>query len=61
MGFKCPRWSLEISIVYNLWVLKLSSSMNIDVVDVLGYRLDHSPLLILMKEGSEGHTLHGGW
>lgn len=29
-------------------------------VDVLGYRLDHSPLLILMKQGSEGHTLHGG-
>lgn len=25
-----------------------------------GYRLDHSPLLISMKEGSEGHTLHGG-
>jgi len=26
----------------------------------LGYRLDHSPLLIAMVKGSEGHTLHGG-
>lgn len=25
-----------------------------------GYRLDHSPLLINMRKGSEGHTLHGG-
>lgn len=25
-----------------------------------GYRLDHSPLLISMEEGSGGHTLHGG-
>jgi hypothetical protein len=26
----------------------------------VGYRLDHSPLLIAMAKGSEGHTLHGG-
>lgn len=26
----------------------------------VGYRLDHSPLLIAMEKGSEGHTLHGG-
>lgn len=25
-----------------------------------GYRLDHSPLLLAMETGSEGHTLHGG-
>jgi len=26
----------------------------------VGYRLDHSPLMIAMEKGSEGHTLHGG-
>ncbi|KAH8052631.1 phytanoyl-CoA dioxygenase [Aureococcus anophagefferens] len=26
----------------------------------VGYRLDHSPLLLGMEKGSEGHTLHGG-
>lgn len=26
----------------------------------VGYRLDHSPLLISMTKGAEGHTLHGG-
>ena len=26
----------------------------------VGYRLDHSPLLIAQERGSEGHTLHGG-
>ena len=26
----------------------------------VGYRLDHSPLMIAMQKGSEGHTLHGG-
>ncbi|KAL1503143.1 hypothetical protein AB1Y20_011205 [Prymnesium parvum] len=26
----------------------------------VGYRLDHSPLMIAMQRGSEGHTLHGG-
>jgi hypothetical protein len=26
----------------------------------VGYRLDHSPLLIAMDKGAEGHTLHGG-
>ena len=26
----------------------------------VGYRLDHSPLLIAQEKGSEGHTLHGG-
>eukprot|EP00592_Proboscia_alata_P000779 CAMPEP_0194368600 /NCGR_PEP_ID=MMETSP0174-20130528/16793_1 /TAXON_ID=216777 /ORGANISM="Proboscia alata, Strain PI-D3" /LENGTH=385 /DNA_ID=CAMNT_0039145013 /DNA_START=101 /DNA_END=1258 /DNA_ORIENTATION=- len=26
----------------------------------VGYRLDHSPLLIAQEQGSEGHTLHGG-
>lgn len=25
-----------------------------------GYRLDHSPLLLAMERGAEGHTLHGG-
>ena len=25
----------------------------------VGYRLDHSPLLIAMDKGAEGHTLHG--
>ena len=25
-----------------------------------GYRLDHSPLLLAMNKGAEGHTLHGG-
>lgn len=25
-----------------------------------GYRLDHSPLLLHQRKGSEGHTLHGG-
>lgn len=25
-----------------------------------GYRLDHSPLIIGMRKGSNGHTLHGG-
>ena len=25
-----------------------------------GYRLDHSPLMIAMEKGAEGHTLHGG-
>ena len=25
-----------------------------------GYRLDHSPLLLAMEKGAEGHTLHGG-
>ncbi len=25
-----------------------------------GYRLDHSPLMIAMERGAEGHTLHGG-
>ena len=25
-----------------------------------GYRLDHSPLVIGMQKGSNGHTLHGG-
>lgn len=26
----------------------------------VGYRLDHSPLMIAQEKGSEGHTLHGG-
>lgn len=26
----------------------------------VGYRLDHSPLLISQEKGAEGHTLHGG-
>lgn len=26
----------------------------------VGYRLDHSPLLIAQDKGAEGHTLHGG-
>lgn len=26
----------------------------------VGYRLDHSPLMIAMEKGAEGHTLHGG-
>ena len=26
----------------------------------VGYRLDHSPLMIAQEAGSEGHTLHGG-
>lgn len=26
----------------------------------VGYRLDHSPLLLGMDKGAEGHTLHGG-
>lgn len=26
----------------------------------VGYRLDHSPLMIAQERGSEGHTLHGG-
>ena len=26
----------------------------------VGYRLDHSPLLIAQEKGAEGHTLHGG-
>lgn len=26
----------------------------------VGYRLDHSPLMIAQNQGSEGHTLHGG-
>jgi len=26
----------------------------------VGYRLDHSPLLLGMEKGAEGHTLHGG-
>lgn len=25
-----------------------------------GYRLDHSPLLLTMTKGADGHTLHGG-
>jgi ectoine hydroxylase-related dioxygenase (phytanoyl-CoA dioxygenase family) len=25
-----------------------------------GYRLDHSPLVLAMEKGSNGHTLHGG-
>mmetsp|Transcript_57639 Transcript_57639/g.100873 ORF Transcript_57639/g.100873 Transcript_57639/m.100873 type:complete len:362 (+) Transcript_57639:73-1158(+) len=26
----------------------------------VGYRLDHSPLMITQERGAEGHTLHGG-
>lgn len=26
----------------------------------VGYRLDHSPLMIAQERGAEGHTLHGG-
>jgi len=26
----------------------------------VGYRLDHSPLMLAQEKGSEGHTLHGG-
>ena len=26
----------------------------------VGYRLDHSPLLLHQTKGAEGHTLHGG-
>jgi hypothetical protein len=26
----------------------------------VGYRLDHSPLMIAQEKGAEGHTLHGG-
>ena len=26
----------------------------------VGYRLDHSPLLLVQEQGAEGHTLHGG-
>jgi len=26
----------------------------------VGYRLDHSPLMITQEKGAEGHTLHGG-
>lgn len=26
----------------------------------IGFRLDHSPLMIAQEQGSEGHTLHGG-
>jgi ectoine hydroxylase-related dioxygenase (phytanoyl-CoA dioxygenase family) len=36
----------------------IASALN-ELVGV-GYRLDHSPLLIVQKSGSEGHTLHGG-
>eukprot|EP00941_MAST-03F_sp_MAST-3F-sp1_P005789 g5789.t1 len=25
-----------------------------------GYRLDHSPLLLTMEKGADGHTMHGG-
>jgi len=37
---------------------KVASALN-ELVGV-GYRLDHSPLMIAQEQGSEGHTLHGG-
>ena len=36
----------------------VASALN-ELVGV-GYRLDHSPLMIAQEMGSEGHTLHGG-